>query len=108
MLLQHQLQQQKQQQQQRQQDDHQQQHQMVDAKYVMSLAAEWDSPAYNIQDMELMYSYLPYLLQGNASYSTNDGFVEEDGAWGTLWNLDDCDMVHRGTSPVQATEFALY
>jgi hypothetical protein len=81
---------------------------MVDAKYVMSPAGEGGTPAYNIQDMELMYSYLPYLLQGNASCSANDGFVEEEGVWGTLWNLDDCDMAHHGTSPMQATEFSLH
>ncbi|XP_078167346.1 uncharacterized protein LOC144562082 [Carex rostrata] len=104
--LHHQLQLQQQQQQQQQQQP-QQQMEKVDVKDVMLLAEETTS-AYNIPDMELMYSYLPYVLQGSASYSANDGFVEEDGAWGTLWNLDDCDMACHSTPAMQATEFALY
>ncbi|KAJ1701951.1 hypothetical protein LUZ63_001730 [Rhynchospora breviuscula] len=109
LQLHQQLQQQREQQQQhhQQQQQEQPQQQMVDVKYVMSPEDE-TSPAYNIQDMELMYSYLPYLLQGSANCSSNDGFVEEDGAWGTLWNLDDYDMVCRGTSAMQPAEFALY
>ncbi|XP_078167364.1 uncharacterized protein LOC144562088 [Carex rostrata] len=96
---------------QQQQHQHHQQQQpqmeMVDVKDARSPAKETTS-AYHIPDMELMYSYLPYVHQGSASCSTNDGFVEEDVPWGTLWNLDDCDMACCGTPAMQATEFALY
>ncbi|XP_078167447.1 uncharacterized protein LOC144562158 [Carex rostrata] len=101
--LQHQLQLQQQQQQQQPQ----QQIEQVDVKDAMWPAEEATS-AYNIPDMELMYSYLPYVLQDSANCFANDGFVEEEGAWGTLWNLDDCDMAWHGTPAMHATEFALY
>ncbi|KAJ3679987.1 hypothetical protein LUZ60_016265 [Juncus effusus] len=96
--------------QEQQQQLQQHQQQQNEMKIVMPQINEASFVYNDIQDMDLMYSYLPYLVQNGTFCSASDRSTEEDEGvlWGTLWNLDDGDVACRNNASMQEQELAFY